>query len=215
MLIFKELASGGWVMAPLLVGSICVVAVVLERIYYFARLEWGGEAFLAKLEAMLKQGKQTEVLAWMRTLKGPIPSIVAAAMIHWPKGRNEIESGMGTQAKRTQPALYRAIPLLETAVTASPLVGLLGTILGMMGVFHVVAERLAHNPNADTNGITAGIGEALISTASGIFLAVMSLLFNNLFGFLAEIQMERADLVAADLLLIYDEIHSDEKVARV
>ena len=211
MSIFTELARGGWVMAPLLFGSILVVAVVIERLYYFARLEWARDSFLERLEGLLRQGKRDEALAWMRTLKGPIPSIVAAGLLHWPKGRNAVESGMGTQAKRTQPALYRAIPLLETAVTASPLVGLLGTILGMMGVFHVVAERLAHNPNADTNGITAGIGEALISTASGIFLAVMSLLFNNLFGFLAEIQMERADLVAADLLLIYDELHPMEE----
>jgi biopolymer transport protein ExbB len=204
--IFNELAQGGWVMAPLLVGSVLVVAVLFERLYYFSRLEWGRAAFQDRLQDLVRAGKREQALAWVRTLKGPIPSIVAAGLMEWPNGRSALASSMEAQAKRTQPPLFRSISILETAITASPLVGLLGTIVGMMGIFHVVAERLAHDPHADTNGITAGIGEALISTASGIFLAVLSLLFNNLFVRLAEIQIERADLIASDLLLAYDQM---------
>lgn len=203
-MIFTQLAQGGWVMLPLLLGSVIVVAVILERLWYFAQLEWGGDAFTSRLQQLLSQGKRDEALVWLEKLRGPIPAIVAAGLTSWPKGRLAVEASMTAQARRTQPALFRSIPVLETAVTASPLVGLLGTILGMMGIFRVVAEKLAHDAGADTNGITAGIGEALISTASGIFLAVLSLIFNNLFVRLAEVQMERADSIGADLLANYD-----------
>ena len=202
-MIMTELAQGGWVMVPLLLGSIVAFAVILERALYFLQLEWGGDAFKSKLQGLLQEGKRAQAVEWLGSLKGPIPAVLAAGLNQWPNGPGAIEASMGAQARRMQPHLFNYIPVLETAVTASPLVGLLGTILGMMGVFHVVAERLAHNPNADTNGITAGIGEALISTASGIFLAVVSLLFNNLFVRLAETQIERAESMGADLLASY------------
>lgn len=206
MFIFTQLAQGGWVMAPLLIGSIFVVTAILERLWYFGRLTWGGESFQIRLQELVRARKFDEALEWMRTLKGPIPSIVAAGLIQWPRGRIALESGMAAQAKRTQPALFNSLSILESAITASPLVGLLGTILGMMGVFHTVALKIANNPNADTNGITAGIGEALISTAAGIFLAVFSLLVYNLFSRMAEIQLQRADVIAADLLVAYEEM---------
>jgi biopolymer transport protein ExbB len=199
-MILTELMQGGWVMAPLLIGSIVAFAVILERCFYFVQLEWGGEAFKAKLQGLVRDGKRAQAVEWMGGLKGPIPAVLAAGINQSTNGPAAMEAAMAAQAKRLQPSLFNYISVLETAVTASPLVGLLGTILGMMGVFHVVAERLAHNPNADTNGITAGIGEALISTASGIFLAVLCLLFNNLFVRLAETQIERTESMGADLL---------------
>jgi biopolymer transport protein ExbB len=179
--------------------------VIFERIWFFSRLEWGGAKFMRLLRSCLSEGKPQDALALVKQKKGPIPAMLIAALTRWPRGRKAMESAMSIEGIGAQPALFRSIPILETAVTASPLVGLLGTILGMMNIFHVVAERIAHNPNADVNGITAGIGEALISTAAGIFLAVLSLMANNLFVRLADIQMERANLCAATVLLSYDE----------
>jgi len=87
-------------------------------------------------------------------------------------------------------------------------VGLLGTITVMMGTFRVVALHLARDPQADTTGITVGIGEALITTASGILIAVTCLIFYNIFQSWADSLMDAAEVIAADLLEAHEEHHA-------
>jgi biopolymer transport protein ExbB len=188
-------------MIPLLLGSTIALGVVLERIIFYAQLESSGDRFRAKLHEFITAGRFDEAIAWLKKLSGPGPVTARAAL----ETRNEpipvIESTMASRARLEVPALRRYLAVLDTIVTAAPLVGLLGTITGMMGTFHQVAERLSKNPSADTTGITAGIGEALITTATGIMIAVVSLIFHNIFDNIAERQMDRAEVVAADVLL--------------
>jgi biopolymer transport protein ExbB len=110
---------------------------------------------------------------------------------------------MIAEAKEQEPELYRFLGLLETIVTAAPLIGLLGTITGMMGVFRAVAQKLGDDPHANTTGITAGIGEALIATATGILVAVLALFLHNVFQALAEARTTEAEQTGESIRLAY------------
>ena len=110
---------------------------------------------------------------------------------------------MSAQAKEEEPLLHRFLGLLETIVTAAPLIGLLGTITGMMGVFHSVASKLNSDPHANTTGITAGIGEALIATATGILVAVLALIIHNICQSVAESRMTEAEQTAECIRLAH------------
>jgi biopolymer transport protein ExbB len=199
-------------MIPLLLGSIVTIAICIERCLFFYSLERGGVEFLRRLQELLSKGDRAGAIEWLRGLQGPVPSTALAAIQHWTGGRGAIEDAVVARTRVESPRLYRYLNVLETTVTASPLIGLLGTITGMMGVFRAVAMKLADNPNADTTGILAGIGEALIATATGILLAVVALLAHNLFQSLAESQMDSAERVADQLILAHSQtgIHHAE-----
>lgn len=205
MSLFELLHQGGIFMWPLLLGSIITVGICIERAIYFLTLERGGPSFLAQLQELLSKGNRAGAIEWLNGLKGPVPSTALAALKNWGGSRQSVEDAVVARTRQEQPALFRYLPVLETTVTASPLIGLLGTITGMMGVFRAVSAKMANNPNADTSTILAGIGEALIATATGILLAVLALLAHNMFQALGEAQMEAAERVGDQLLLAHNQ----------
>ena len=197
--------QGGIFMVPLVFLSLLSMAVGLERLIYFANLNWGGEAFRTRLAGLLREGKEAEAIAWLQGMRGAVAGTALAAVKRWKRGRASVENAMVAQSHRDQAALFRFLVILETTVTASPLIGLLGTITGMMGVFRAVSAKIAENPQADTSSILAGIGEALVATAAGILIAVVSLFIHNFFQRLAERQMDEAQDVANELVDLLDE----------
>lgn len=208
MSLFEILHQGGIFMWPLLLGSILMVGVCLERAFFFAGLERGGPGFLQTLQELLNKGDRAGAIEWLRSLKGPVPATALAALQNWGSGRQVVEDAIVSRTRAESGPLFRYLNVLETTVTASPLIGLLGTITGMMGVFRAVAAKMASSPHADTSGILAGIGEALIATATGILLAVLSLLAHNFFQALAEGQMEAAERVGDQLLMAHHQEQS-------
>ena len=197
------LHQGGIFMVPLLLGSILMMGICLERALYFATLERGGVAFLHQLQELLSKGNRAGAIQWLQGLQGPVPTTALAALQNWAFGRQALEDAVVARSRVESPRLYRYLNVLETTVTASPLIGLLGTITGMMSVFRAVSAKLANSPNADTSHILAGIGEALVATATGILLAVIALIAHNFFQSLAESQLEAAERVADQLLLAH------------
>lgn len=205
MSLIELLQQGGIFMWPLLLGSIVTVGICIERLLFFATLERGGPSFLAQLQELLNKGNRAGAIEWLNGLKGPVPGTALAALKNWGSGRQAVEDAVVARTRQEQPSLFRYLPVLETTVTASPLIGLLGTITGMMGVFRAVSAKMANNPNADTSTILAGIGEALIATATGILLAVLALLAHNAFQAMGEAQMEAAERVGDQLLMAHNQ----------
>lgn len=200
------LQQGGIFMVPLLIASVLAVAIVLERFYYYVRLQPGNDAFRRQLREYLYNGKIAEAQQWLRGLRGPVPATALAALDAWDQDESAVEAAMASRARHEAPLLRRYMPFLDTTYSAAPLVGLLGTITGMMGTFRVVAMHLARDPNADTAGITVGIGEALITTATGILIAVTSLIFHQIFTTWAESHFDAAEVVAADIIEAHEEM---------
>lgn len=196
------LQQGGVFMIPLLLASVIAVAIALERAIYFASIEWGGDAFLAKLLQMQSGGQIEQAQQWTASLKGPVAAHALAALKAWSCGDGLYEGSVSAQSQVEEAELNRGLSVLETITTASPLIGLLGTITGMMGVFRAVSEKLALSPQADTSTILAGIGEALVATATGILVAVFCLVAHNLFQAQAERAMESCQRVVNALSLL-------------
>ena len=192
--------QGGIFMIPLLLLSIIALSVALERIFFFSSIEWGGAEFQARLREFIRQGRTGEAVLWLTGLRGAFAGTAAAGLAQWARGKAAVEAAMTTRSHLEFSMLNRNLAVLETIVTASPLIGLLGTITGMMGVFRAVAQKMAESPQADTSGILAGIGEALIATAAGICLAVICLFFHNIFQHMADTQIDATEGLALELL---------------
>ena len=197
--------QGGLCMLPLLAMSIVALALCLDRALYFASLEWGGDRFRDQLRAYIRHQRWAEGLLWLNPAQGPVAQVARLGLNRWGQPVRSLQSAIAMVCEDATPRLHQHLTMLETFVTASPLIGLLGTITGMMSVFRQVAVKMTQQPQADTSGILAGIGEALIATASGIMVAVACLLAHNLFQFLAERQMERTRSLSRELLNLYEE----------
>ncbi len=196
------LTEGGVFMIPLMLGSALAVGIGLERAMVYARFATSGPDFRRDLSRLLETGDLPGALS-MASGEGPARACARAALENWDRKQDVVEAAMSAQAKEYEPLLHRYLGVLETIVTAAPLIGLLGTITGMMGVFRTVAQKLANDPHANTTGITAGIGEALVATATGIFVAVLALLIHNAFQGLAENRMSEAEQTAETIRLAY------------
>ena len=199
---FETIANGGIFMWPLLLGSAIAVAAGLERVLFFTRQRALGSAERRDLEKALSAG-DLDTAAHLVEGEGPARRCARAAMENWSSNAEVVETAMSVEARESEPELQRFLGLLETIVTAAPLIGLLGTITGMMGVFRSVAQKLGADPHANTTGITAGIGEALIATATGILVAVLALLIHNWSQSQAEARMTEAEQTAESVRLAF------------
>ncbi len=167
--------KGGLVMWPLLLCSITVIAIAIERFIYYRSVD-SGSAFAAKYCEVVR----AEGIAPATELAGNAGGSCALILADAGKmngGREQKAAYLESQAGIFIATLKNKLDYLSIIVTMSPLLGLLGTIVGMIGAFSIFNLQ-AGAPIA----ITGGIGEALIATASGLCVAILSLCAHSYFA---------------------------------
>ena len=169
---FEFLEKGGWIMWPLLLCAVIAVAVMLERFITINRASTENDALMDKLRAMLLSGRDAEALALCESTRGPVAALLASGIRNQHLDNASIERSMEELALRETPLLHKRLGVLDTIITMSPLLGLLGTITGMISAFNVVAGPNTAN---QTSAITGGVAEALIATATGLAIAIATL----------------------------------------
>jgi biopolymer transport protein ExbB len=167
--------QGGPIMWPLLLCAILSVTVMLERFIAINRATANTEGLTERIRELLTNGQVDSALELCQNTPGPIPAMLASGIRARHLDNESIERSMEEMALRETPFLYKRLGVLDTVITVAPLLGLLGTITGMMSTFSVISTAGQNNPTA----ITGGIGEALIATASGLAIAILTLLAYN------------------------------------
>lgn len=168
--------KGGYVMYVLLLCSIFVVTIAVERARFFARAD-AGRAFGRKFCESMGQGEYDVAQSMAGSASGMLPEMLSGAFhLILRKGEGlsaflEVQSGVALSQLR------RRLYYLNVTVTLSPLLGLLGTIIGMMSAFSVF-----NLDSGQATAITGGVGEALIATAFGLCVAILSLVVHSYFA---------------------------------
>jgi len=188
--LIQTLAKGGPVMIPLLACSIVALAVVVERLAFWWRQGDPGPALRA-LE-LAERGKLDEALEVARRGRGPGARVLAAGLAEDPRAAS---TAMGTVAQAEIGPLRSYLPVLDTIITLSPLLGLLGTVTGMIAAFGILSTTGMNQPTA----ITGGVAEALIATAAGLAIAIVTLVPYNYFTARAEQAMDAIERLATRL----------------
>ncbi len=162
-------------MWPLLLCSLVALAFALDRLFFWvgvwrARERDGVENFLALAE----QGEYVRAADLARDSKDFVLRTLHSGLVH----RNyDLTSALEMSAKEALDAMRRFLDILDTIITLAPLLGILGTVTGIIGSFNLLGEA---GP-ADLKGVTAGIAEALITTATGLSIAIATLIPYNFF----------------------------------
>jgi len=194
--------DGGPVMWPLLLCSIAALTVILYKAYQFLAIRGGVDPVLEQIEACVESGKHAEAEAACARLRGPVSTVVRTGLSRAGQPKVLIREAVEDAGMHELASLESFLPVLQTVGNVAPLLGFLGTVLGMIDAFFAVAKAGLGDPGV----ISAGIAEALITTAAGLIIAVPAFVFYNYFVTRVSsygLQMERAashviSLVAAD-----------------
>jgi biopolymer transport protein ExbB len=171
---FAFLCKGGPVMAPLIICSIVSVAVMIERYVVINRARGDSEALMSRLENFLALGKYQDAARACEYEQTPLGDMLACGLKC--SNARQSERCMEERALKTTPDMFKRLSALDTIITIAPLLGLLGTVTGMIRAFHVIATKTGiSTPTA----ITGGVAEALIATATGLAIAIVTLVGYN------------------------------------
>lgn len=196
---FKD---GGPVMWPLLACSIAALTVILYKAYQFVSIRGDGEPLLERIEAFVRAGQPDEARKACEKVRGPVAALVKTGLGRLGSPKSLVREAVQDAGLHELASLESFLPLLQTVGTISPLLGFLGTVLGMINAFFAVAKFGLGDPSV----ISSGVAQALITTATGLIIAVPAFAFYNYFVARVNaysVQMERAashviTLVAGD-----------------
>jgi len=181
------LMGGGWMMIPIIICSLLALTISIERFFYFKN--FGASRLAPKILSLIEQEKFTDALALAEHKPSPVLLVISTG-IHQ---RNSSPSkAMEAAAILELTKMKRGLPALDTVITLGPLLGLLGTIIGMIDSFGIMSQSGLGNPHA----VTGGVAEALICTAAGIFVAVTTLIPYNFFLSRVEQETEKIEFYA-------------------
>lgn len=163
---------GGWMMWPLALISIMVTAIVVERLLLFSTCRFPAKGFAALLEDAVRgdAGPLVEAVERVGMLRR-----FAALLDEEGPGR---EAALRIEGEAVVKSLEARLPLLSILAKLAPLMGLLGTVLGMISTFSEIANAQA---GINMNQLAGGIWQALITTAAGLFIAIPALFFLHYF----------------------------------
>lgn len=202
--IYELFQQGGPTMYALLLCSIVCIAVVIERAYTLWAIRANVELLLWRLREYVPKGRIEEAKSACLQERGPIAEVASVALENIERPRELIEGVVGRAIATESSKLERYLPALATIGVIAPLLGLFGTVLGIMNAFRAVAEEATVGPTV----VAAGVAEALITTAFGLAIGVVAYVAYNYFvssiGRIAD-QMEVVASEVLDLLAIAPE----------
>jgi biopolymer transport protein ExbB len=190
------LISGGPVMIPLGLLSLVALAIVLERLWVLRRRNFLNPAEVTTLSQLLSQRQFDDAVGYCRRHQGPFSSLVMALVDNRSAPYDELREILEDTGRHQLRTLQRGLPALSTIVSGAPLLGLLGTVLGMIRIFSAVASE-GTNISQELAG---GIGVALITTATGLVIAIPALfahayLEHKAVSVLADIESQLVDFL--------------------
>ncbi len=193
--------AGGVVMWPLLAASVLAIALILERSFFWATLLQRQEPLVREA---LKLYRESPALAYKKLKQNadlPIARIFLAAVeLEYPTP-DEFRLALESAGQAELPILRRFGTIFDTVINVAPLLGLLGTILGLIRSF--ASLRIGSGDGAQNGLVTTGISEALVSTATGLVVAITVLLFANAFRGLYRRQRALIEEYGGQLELLY------------
>ncbi|MHB1565647.1 MAG: MotA/TolQ/ExbB proton channel family protein [Acidiferrobacter sp.] len=181
----------------LMVGILTIaLAVIIDRFWYLRRTLIGGDAVVSALGAQSETNRAQLVALTAQAADLPEGLLLDVAVRHFGLINSaQLATRLDEATLRLAPALDKRLWILDTVVTLAPLLGLFGTIVGMFHAFSVLSAP-GHAPTA----VTGGIADALVATASGLFVAMIGLLAFNALNNKIRVILHQLDLVQTMLL---------------
>ena len=169
--------AGGWLMVPILLCSIIAMAIVVERFWALQRHRVAPDNLVSQVRKWARNGELGEERIRALRRESSLGRILAAALGSRGRDREVMKESIEDVGRQVVHDLERYLNALGTIAAVSPLLGLLGTVVGMIRVFAVITTQGVGDPGV----LASGISEALLTTAAGLTVAIPSLMFHRYF----------------------------------
>ncbi len=203
---FEIIKSGGWMMLPIILCSIAAMAIIGERFWYLQRKRILPPDLVPQVWRLYRDQKMTATALKQLKTSSPLGCILAAGLVNSHHGRKFMKESIEETARKVIHDLERYLNTLGTIAAVSPLLGLLGTVFGMIEIFASLMEHGSGDPSV----LAGGISVALITTAAGLTVAIPSLVFHRHFERLVD---EYVIAMEDEALSFIDILHGDREAA--
>jgi len=163
---------GGPMMYLIIIASILAFGVVLERVYHLNKARIDAGKFMDGIINVLKRNKIIEAIEICNSTPGPIAHIVKAGILKHDRSKPEIREAVEEAARLEIPRMEKHLPVLATIAHVAPLLGLVGTVTGMIKSFQVIQQKAAAMVPVNPGDLAGGIWEALLATLAGLAVAI-------------------------------------------
>ncbi len=203
---FELITAGGWLMVPIMLCSVVALAIIGERFWVLKQEKVLPTNLVAQVWQLHQQSElDAERIKLLRD-SSPLGRILAAGLINMHHERDVMKEAIEETGRQVVLELERFLNTLGTIASITPLLGLLGTVIGMIKVFTAITAHGVGNPTI----LAGGISEALITTAAGLSVAIPSLMFYRYFRGKVDalvLKMEEESLKMVEV------IHGEREVA--
>jgi len=195
--IWSFLALGGPMSIPLVLASILSLAVVIEKLIFFLRYRDSSFRLIKKIELLVEQNDILTALNELKGEKGPNAKLLATALSHHSEDPARIREVLQAVGEDEIKKMEKHLPILDVISMIAPLLGLLGTVMGIISSFNILGTAVGA---ASPNQISSGIAAALISTAMGLIIAIPSAIFYSYFTNLVSTKAHEMNLSMVDIM---------------
>lgn len=196
---YDFVVKGGVLMIPIALCSIIALAIFLERLWSLRRSRVIPRDFLIEIEDLIRREKIPEAITRCRKDNSSMANIIMAGIRNFGKRREIVKESIEEIGRREASTLERYINVVGTIAAIAPLLGLLGTVFGMIKAFNVISIQGVGNPSS----LAGGISEALITTAAGLVVAIPTFVLYRYLANKADaliVEMEEHSIRMVDLL---------------
>lgn len=197
---WELVVKGGPLMFLIIICSVVAMAVVLEKVWHLRRARINTDEFMDDIAETLKRNKVMDAIDKCNAVPGPIAHILKAGILKHDRSRSEIKEAIEDAGIHEVPRLEKNLGALATIAHISPLLGLLGTVTGMVKSFQVIEQKSVALMPVNPGDLAGGIWEALITTVAGLAVAIptyvaYNFLVSKVDGFVLEMEKSATDIV--------------------
>ena len=203
------IASGGILMFPIAACSIVALAIAIERFYSLRRATINTREFMDSMRTVLRQNRVQEAVEICDETEGPIARIMKAGILKHNRGKADIREAIEDAGHLELPRLERYLSALATCANVAPLLGLLGTVAGMIKAFAQIQHKQGQVNPSD---LAEGISNALITTAAGLTVAIPALVAYNYFITRVENLVVEMEISSSELVELLTKSHGEHEI---
>ena len=197
------ISKGGWLIWVLLGCSVVSLTIIIERFIFFLSLnKFNTLRLMQEVFKYIKKGKIKEALKICGDNPYYITNIVGEGICRYSEPKEVIREAMENKSLYEIPRLEKNLSFLSTLAHISPLIGLLGTVMGLVKSFYVIEQKAQSAGMVNPSDIAGGIWEALLTTVAGLCIAIVSYLAYNYFVYKVNMYILEAEKASTELLEI-------------
>ena len=197
---WELISKSGWLILPILLCSVFSFAFILERLFFFFNIRFNTLTILSQVIDLVRKNKITEAIDVCEKTPFYATNILKAGLTHYEESKDIIREAMENASLYEVPKLERNLNFLSTIAHVSPLLGLLGTVWGLVKCFYVIEQKTASVGLVNPSDLAGGIWEALLTTVAGLCVAIVSYIMYNYFVHRVNLATLEAERAATELL---------------